>query len=458
MNVLVQRFFVVSFKDLDKWQIPRVGLVPDSLPQGWRVVRIGDFAHQITNRVRVESGRQYKLLGVKWYAKGVFLRENVDGDTMSAAWVTPAKPGAFIYNRLFAWKESFAVVPPDFANCFVSSEFPQFILDATQISADYLFLLFRLKSVIGAVNAASAGSAAVSRNRFKEEEFLRMELAIPPIETQQAILSRWKRAQSAIAQAENMATKLRGEIDEVLLHELAVDVGSVPPTRKAFTVWWKEMSRWDVIFAKNMRRRIESARYPILTLQQVILPLRETTGRLTPAEKPAEIFNYIGMENVESISGRLIDFAPISGSKIKSSCVVFDADHILYGKLRPYLRKVIAPQEEGLDRGVASSEFLTIKPNEKVLKEYLLEYLRSSLVAEQASQAIGARMPRVALETFLSFSIPVPDLAKQKAIVDQLKSLRDGITRERETARIIAREIEVDTEAYLLGTKKVRTP
>ena len=455
MSVFLQRVFVVQFKDLDKWQIPRVGLIPTTLPKGWRVARGEDFARQVTDRVRVESDKQYKMLGVKWYGKGVFLRETVKGDSMSAAWVTPAKPGTFIYNRLFAWKESFAVVPPELADCFVSGEFPQFSIDTSQVSAEYLNLLFQLRSVIRAVNAASAGSAAVSRNRFKENEFLCMELPLPTLETQRAILAQWQKAQAEIAASEMRALKLSTLLDQVLVHELGVDVGSLVPPKKAFAVWWRDLSRWDVAFANNVMRNIQSSRYPSLPLHKVILPLRETTQRLTPAEQPAEIFNYIGMENIESISGKLVNFVPRSGCEIKSSCVVFDANHILYGKLRPYLRKVIAPQEEGLLSGVASSEFLPIKPNTQVLQKYLLEYLRSPLVAEQASQAIGARMPRVAPETFLSFSILVPDLPKQQAIVNQLESLRARITRERETARETARRIEDDLEAWLLGVKKI---
>lgn len=81
-------------------------------------------------------------------------------------------PDALIYNRLFAWKPSFAVVPSELADCFVSNEFPQFLPDAKAVLPEYLYLFCVRDSTIRAVNAASTGSAAVSRNRFKEAEFL----------------------------------------------------------------------------------------------------------------------------------------------------------------------------------------------------------------------------------------------------------------------------------------------
>ena len=243
---LVKRMFVVRFKDLDKWQVPRKGLIPKTLPKGWKVARVGDFVRQVTDRVRVEPGKQYKMLGVKWYGEGVFLRETVKGDSMSAAWITPAIPGAFIYNRLFAWKESFAVVPPELAGCFVSSEFPQFILDESQVSAEYLDLLFRLRSVICAVNAASAGSAAVSRNRFKEVEFLQMGLPLPPIDIQRKILVEWRKAKISIAEANGRVKQIEAEIDARFFADLGITVPGVINRPRLAIARWKDIVRWSV--------------------------------------------------------------------------------------------------------------------------------------------------------------------------------------------------------------------
>lgn len=118
------------------------------------------------------------MAGVKWYAEGVFHRETVLGKEMSAKFVTPLVPGAVIYNRLFAWKESFAVVGPEHAGLCVSSEFPQFLPDTARVIPEFLYLFCTRPKTIEMVNAASAGSAAVSRNRFKEEEFLNLEMPV----------------------------------------------------------------------------------------------------------------------------------------------------------------------------------------------------------------------------------------------------------------------------------------
>src|SRR5437016_13394676 len=101
------RAFAVRFSELHRWKRPDALFSAAALPSGWRVVRIGTIARQITKREKVDPSREYKLAGVKWYAEGVFYRESVKGNNMSATHLTPIVPGAFIYNRLFAWKASF---------------------------------------------------------------------------------------------------------------------------------------------------------------------------------------------------------------------------------------------------------------------------------------------------------------------------------------------------------------
>ena len=189
-----------------------VDLHPD-----WSIVEVGKVVRQVAEKVRVETETEYKLIGVRWYGEGTFHRETVMGDALSATYLTPVIPDAFIYNRLFAWKASFAVVPPEHEGHFVSSEFPQFIMDPHRILPEYLYLFFMLDSTVAAVNAASVGSAAVSRNRFKEEEFVAFEIPLPPLETQRAIVARWQAAQTEADAAEERVKQVEAETDSAAM-------------------------------------------------------------------------------------------------------------------------------------------------------------------------------------------------------------------------------------------------
>lgn len=191
-----RRAFAVWWKDLERWVIPTSLLLRQALPPGWQRVRLRDLLRQADARMKAEPDTEYKMAGVKWYGEGVFHRETVRGDGMSANHVAPLVPGALIYNRLFAWKASFAVVPPELGDCFVSNEFPQFVTDSHRLLPDYLYLFCTRETTVRAVSAASTGSAAVSRNRFKEEQFLGFEIALPPLKEQAAIVARWREAKT----------------------------------------------------------------------------------------------------------------------------------------------------------------------------------------------------------------------------------------------------------------------
>jgi type I restriction enzyme S subunit len=140
MTNMVGRALVVWWHDMDRWVVPSGAILSRRLPAGWKRTRIRDVVRLLSNSVKVQPGTEYKMAGVKWYGEGVFHRETVRGDGQSARWVWPLVPGALIYNRLFAWKASFAVVPAELADCHVSSEFPQFVPDPAKLLPAYLYL------------------------------------------------------------------------------------------------------------------------------------------------------------------------------------------------------------------------------------------------------------------------------------------------------------------------------
>ncbi len=140
MSATLGRAFVVWWHEMDRWVVPSAALLSHRLPSGWLRLRIGNAAKLVSNVVKVEPKAEYKMAGVKWYGEGVFHRETVRGDAISARYLSPLVSGALIYNRLFAWKASFAVVPAELADCFVSNEFPQLVPDASKLLAEYLYL------------------------------------------------------------------------------------------------------------------------------------------------------------------------------------------------------------------------------------------------------------------------------------------------------------------------------
>jgi len=140
-------------------------------------------------------------------------------------------------------------------------------------------------------------------------------------------------------------------------------------------------------------------------------------------------FPYVGLEHIESDSGRFIgSYEPQAA---KSSTFRFSKDHILYGRLRPYLNKAFAPDFEGH----CSTEIFPIKPSHELSREYLLYWLLADETKDRINATCtGARMPRADMNEVLEFEIPVPPLPEQERIVGILDEAFDGIAKAKATA------------------------
>lgn len=130
---------------------------------------------------------------------------------------------------------------------------------------------------------------------------------------------------------------------------------------------------------------------------------------------------YVGLEHIASWTGEITD----SDDATPEGLVVhFQKGDILFGKLRPYLAKVAAPEF----RGVCSTEALVIKPGKSVETRFLRYSLAAPSFIDRVNAATyGAKMPRANWENIGTETVWVPDLATQRQIADFL---------DRETARI----------------------
>lgn len=134
---------------------------------------------------------------------------------------------------------------------------------------------------------------------------------------------------------------------------------------------------------------------------------------------------HIGLEDVEAGSGQ---YKPTNGSSRQSedsTVGIFYEGDVLYGKLRPYLRKAIISEMAGC----CSTEFLVLRA-EKTEPRWLQEWLLTPDVTHQIESGCeGAKMPRADWGHIGSIEVVYPDQPEQAQILTTL---------DHETARIDA--------------------
>lgn len=160
-------------------------------------------------------------------------------------------------------------------------------------------------------------------------------------------------------------------------------------------------------------------RWPMAPLSDVASIERTSVG---PANIEPDAA-YVGLENVAS-DGTFVDVGEARAADLKSTKFRFSDRHVLYGKLRPYLAKIAAPDFGG----VCSTDILPIAPAPQMDRRFLLHYLRTPAMVEHASRlATGANLPRLSPKTLATFDVPVPPIEEQRriaAVLDVADELR----------------------------------
>ena len=136
---------------------------------------------------------------------------------------------------------------------------------------------------------------------------------------------------------------------------------------------------------------------------------------------------YVGLEHVESKTG-LHESVPLSDVDLRSHKFLFESRDILFGKLRPNLRKVAV----AICSGVCSTDLLPLRPVDGTMSCLLAYQLRTPGFAAQVVRLVsGQNLPRVGLKDLLSLCVPVPPPGKVRALCDLAELLDEA----RRTAR-----------------------
>lgn len=164
---------------------------------------------------------------------------------------------------------------------------------------------------------------------------------------------------------------------------------------------------------------------------------------------------YIGLEHIEQKSLRLNSVG--TSDQVTSNKFIFRKGHTLFGKLRPYFRKVVRPTFDGIcstDIWVVENELLT-DPS------FLFYFFSQNEFVDLANSSdTGTRMPRADWNFMAKTEWMVPSLPEQQAIAEVLSSLDDKIdllhvnnqTLEEMAETVYRRALEQGSTMIALGT------
>jgi len=126
---------------------------------------------------------------------------------------------------------------------------------------------------------------------------------------------------------------------------------------------------------------------------------------------------YVGLENIESKTGKLLTNGDDEQQFVGETANIFKKGDVLFGKLRPYLAKCIIADFDGR----CTSELLVLKTTSYILPKYLHFFMLSPKFIDVVnSSTYGAKMPRASWDFIGNLEIPLPSIKEQEDIVEYL--------------------------------------
>ena len=264
----------------------------------------------------------------------------------------------------------------------------------TKENPDYLHYLLHAYDV----KKVFYGMGSGVRQSLSWSDMRRLSIPVPPLAEQNKIVAYLDSKVSKINTLVNIKKKQIESLEELkkakISHYVTRGLNKNAPLKESGIAWLgKILQGWEVVPLKRT----------------VSVRNQKSEFKATNGDK------YIGLENIQSYSNELLETATEYEDSVQSVCCKGD---IMFGKLRPYLSKVIISPCDAF----CTSELL-IMYDFKGISEYLRYLLlNQQFISTVNASTYGAKMPRANGNFILNLSIPVPPLPEQKEIVLHLDS------------------------------------
>jgi len=381
----------------------------------WPTVRLDEVLKPVQRPESPQPGTTYRQIGVKLWGEGAYERESMDGSQTKYSQLFRAGTGDIIVNKIWARNGSVAVVTESLAGCFGSSEFPMFAPKRDRLESRWMHWLTKTHGFWAQCDEKSRGTSG--KNRIKPEQFLNVEIPLPPLAEQRRV----------VARIEELATQIHEA--RTLRHQAAEEAGAL-----LFNQIGKVFSRLE---AKHKPREFGSFSPHVTSGPRNWAKHYEQDGsRFYRAQDVGPAGNVLDDSKVF--------IKPPPGEQGRTA-MLQHGDLMLVitgatvGRVNVY--------RKGLEPGFVSQHVGICRlPQSRVEPEFALWGLRGpSGQAQLLGQRYGQGKPGLNLTNIRSLSLPLPPLPEQRRIVFELEALQAEV----EALKRLQAETAVELDALL---------
>ncbi len=336
------------------------------------------------------------------------------------------------------------------------------------ISMSFLYWLLRITNL-------KENESATAQPVISGRKVYPIVVGLPPFEEQHRIVAKVDELMALCDQLENQHNNAAEAHEKLVTHLLRTLTQS--QNAEDFNTHWQRISEhFDTLFtteasidalkqtllqlavmgklvpqdpndepASELLKRIQAEKAKLIAEGKIKKdkPLAEITEEEKPFDLPVgwewvrlgEITNFgtteklsfisdetwvLDLEDIEKDTSRLLNKHRFCDKRSLSDKNSFLEGDVLYGKLRPYLNKVIVADESG----VCTTEILPIRCYGSFSSHYFKYALKSPhFINYVNARSYGMKMPRLGTEDGRKANFPLPPLAEQHRIVAKVEEL-----------------------------------
>ena len=390
--------------------------------------RIGEILTRYKEAETVKDDVTYKQVTIGTNYKGVRLRGTKSGIEIGTKNQWLVKAGQFVLSKIDARNSAFGIIPDDLEGALVTNDFMSYEVNEDEVDRDFFNVFLQSPQFLEACVKASRGNT--NRKRVQEEFFLNYEVNLPDIDHQRLLIQKIERAKAAMATAEGEITHqqtLLGKLKQAILQEAI---------QGKLTADWRAANP-DVEPASELLQRIQAEKARLIAEKKIRKekPLPE----ITPEEILFEIPDgWEWCRFADTSVNRDVDRKPISkaererrkkvypyygasGAIDKIDGFTHDGTFLLIGEDGSNLRLRSTPIAfEASGKIWVNNHAHVIEFLEATLQQFVEHRLNGMDIS---SFVTGGFQPKLSQGNLNRIPIPLPPLAEQAAIVEQVETL-----------------------------------
>lgn len=194
--------------------------------KAWPKVALKEICAPAERYTTPIHGKNYRQLGVRLWGEGAYEREKINGADTKYPNFNCIHADDLVVNKIWARNGAVAVATLEHAGTYVSTEFPIFVLDRTSIDPRWMRLVTKWRGFWKACDEKAQGTSG--KNRIKPGQFLAIEIPLPPLAEQQALVARLDALAEKTRQVEAHLAAVERDAEHLLALRFRDAIADVP--------------------------------------------------------------------------------------------------------------------------------------------------------------------------------------------------------------------------------------